>query len=247
VEQANEGNYIFDISTDDDLQQVGELLKRNNLLKVTAGSSGFAELLPELLEFERRPVTVPRSDGRMLVVNGSVNEVSLRQVRRAVRERFVPVTLSPEMLLAEGGAQHAQAQQAVDSVLKLAQEGRDVILRSIEKLEDLKHYLELGQRKGLDSKQIHLSTAKNIAAIASRILEIANFESVTVFGGDTLLAMARAQQWAGFLPQDEILPGVVVSRVLGDTNRFLLITKSGGFGSEDVLQRVQEELGGNKR
>jgi D-threonate/D-erythronate kinase len=247
VELSREGIYVFDVLTDDDLKQVGELLKRNNLLNATSGSSGFAERLPDLLEFERCPVKVPCSEGRMLVVNGSVNEVSLKQVSHAERNGFVPVTLLPEMLLAEEGAQELQSQQVVDRVIKLDQQGKDVVLRSVEKLEDLKHYIELGQRRGLDSKQIHLLTAKNVGAIAGRILERTNFDVVTVFGGDTLLAIARARRWAGFLPQDEILPGVVVSRVWGDINSLLLITKSGGFGSEDVLPRIKEVLGGNKR
>ncbi|MDQ3254353.1 MAG: hypothetical protein M3R15_10675, partial [Acidobacteriota bacterium] len=51
---------------------------------------------------------------------------------------------------------------------------------------------------------------------------------------------------SGLLPQEEVLPGVVVSRVAGDMNAPLLITKAGGFGSEDVLVRIKNMLGRKK-
>ena len=65
---------------------------------------------------------------------------------------------------------------------------------------------------------------------------------LTVFGGDTLAAMVRALGWSGLLPQDEILPGVTTSEVAGREGEFLLITKAGGFGQENVLPQIRDAL-----
>jgi len=237
------GIYIFDAATDDELQLVGELLKEHDLLQVTAGSSGFAECLPGLLEFGRQMVRPVYEPGRMLVVSGSVNDVSLRQAAHAEAHGFTCVTLSPEILLAEDCTQSAQTRQATAKIIELDQQQKEVILRSTEKAEDLSLYLDLGRKRGLDHKQIHHLIVRNMGEIAGQALEQTSFRLLTVFGGDTLLAIARARGWSGLLPQEEVLPGVVVSRVSGDMNAPLLITKAGGFGSEDVLVRIKDMLG----
>lgn len=241
-----EGIYIFDAATDGDLQLAGELLKENDLLKATAGSSGFAECLPDLLEFARQTTRPVYERGRMLVVSGSVNEVSLRQAANAEAHGFSCVTLSPEILLAEDCTQSTQARQAIEKVIALDQQQREVILRSAEKSEDIELYQNFGRERGIDLKQLHHLIARNMGEIAGQTLEQTSFRLLTVFGGDTLLSIARARGWSGILPQEEILPGVVVSRVSGDMNAPLLISKAGGFGSEDVLVRMKDMLGSKK-
>ena len=244
VKFDEEGIYVLDGTNEAELQQAGELLKRNDLLKATAGSAGFAEYLPDLLGFERRAFVSPSKGGRMLVVSRSVNEVSLKQLSHAEAHGFAAVTLSPEVLVREEGAQSALAREAITRIIELDQQQREVILRSSEKSEDLEIYLERGRRSGLDLKQTHLLIAKNMGEIASQVLERTSFRLLTVFGGDTLVAVARALGWCGLLPQDEILPGVVVSRVSGSTDELLLVSKAGGFGPEDVLLRIKDLLGG---
>lgn len=240
------GIYIFDATTDDDLRLAGELLKENNLLKATAGSSGFAECLPDLLAFARHRSRTVYERGRMLVVSGSVNEISMRQAAKAETHGFVCMTLSPEILLAEDPIQSTQTRQAIAKIIELDQEQREVILRSAEKSEDLDLYMKLGRKRGLDLKQIHHLIVKNMGEIAGEILEQTGFELLTVFGGDTLLAIARARGWTGLLPQEEVLPGVVVSRIADDMNAPLLISKAGGFGSEVALVQIKEKLWSKK-
>jgi uncharacterized protein YgbK (DUF1537 family) len=236
------GIYVFDATTDDDLQLAGALLKDRDLLTATAGSSGFAEFLPILLDFARQKSNPVYEPGRMLAVSGSVNEVSLRQTANAEAQGFACVTLSAEMLLAEDTFQSVQSQQAIAQIVELDGQGREVILRSAEKPEDLELCLALGRKRGLDLRQIHHLIARNLGAITGRVLEQTGFRLLTVFGGDTLLAIARACGWSALLPQEEVLPGVVVSLVAGDVRAPLLITKAGGFGPEDVLVRMKEIL-----
>lgn len=240
-----DGIYVFDAANEDELQQIGEVLKRNDLLKATAGSAGFAAYLPDLLGFEQSSIQLHSARGQMLVVSGSVNEASLNQVSHAEDYGgYAAVTLSPEILVTKQGAQSAQARQAIAGIIELAQQQRNVILRSIKTAQDLKIYLEHGQACGLDPKQIHFLIAQNLGEIISRVLEKTNFRLLTIFGGDTLVAIGRALGWRGILPQYEVLPGVVVSKVVDCKNDLLLITKAGGFGSEDVLLRVKDILGG---
>jgi len=246
VKFDQEGIYIFNAETDDDLQLAGELLKENDLLNATAGSSGFAEFLPDLLDFARGTAKHVYEPGRMLVVSGSVNEVSLIQTANAEAHGFASVTLSPEILLAGDCHESTQTRQAIAKVIELDQEQRDVIVKSAEKSEDLELYLDIGRKRGFDLDQTHHLIVRNIGEIVRQILKQTRFNLLTVFGGDTLQAVARACGWSGLLPQEEVVPGVVISRVSGDLTAPLLITKAGGFCSGDVLVRIKDRLGSKK-
>lgn len=241
-----DGIFIFDAVTDDDLRLAGHFLKKHDRLKATAGSSGFAACLPDLLDFARQKARHVYEPGRMLVVSGSVNEVSMIQAANAEAHGFACVTLSPEILLAEDGTQSVQTRQAIAKITELDQQQREVVLRSAEKSEELELYLDLGRERGLGLKQTHHLMMRNMGEIVGQVLDQTSFKLLTVFGGDTLLAIARERGWSGLLPQEEVLPGVVISRVSSDMNAPLLITKAGGFGQEDVLVRIKEMLGSKK-
>lgn len=237
-----EGIYVLDATTDDDLRRAGEFLKKRGLLNAVAGSAGFAEWLPDLLEFERRPANLKCPGGNMLVISGSVNEISLKQLSHAQSHGFAAVTLPPEVLISENGPQSTLALSAIARITELGDQRRDVILRSIEKFEDVEKCRQFGRRLDIDVKHLHLRIAENLGQIAGQVLKKSVFRLVSVFGGDTLVAMVRALGWSGLLPRNEILPGITVSEVAGKEEELLLITKAGGFGQEDALTRIKDLL-----
>lgn len=83
--------YLVEAETDDDLRQAAHALQAKPLL---AGSAGFAEFLPKVMPFSRTPRVLPRVTLPMLVVNGSLHEVSLQQVAHVAQHgwRVIEVT-----------------------------------------------------------------------------------------------------------------------------------------------------------
>jgi uncharacterized protein YgbK (DUF1537 family) len=78
-----------------------------------------------------------------------------------------------------------------------------------------------------------------IALLARRAAErIASYDAVFVFGGDTAYALLQSLGVHELEPATELLPGVPVSR-MGDR---LLITKAGGFGAPDIVEKVLSHL-----
>ena len=76
-----EGILVFDAGSLDDLASTGRALFQNGKPRLMAGCAGFAALLPDLMKMtERRTVTMPKLDPRLLVVCGSVNSITLRQL-----------------------------------------------------------------------------------------------------------------------------------------------------------------------
>ena len=64
--------------------------------------------------------------------------------------------------------------------------------------------------------------------------------TLVVFGGDTLAGIARANGWEGFVPRDELLPGVALCEIPGAD--LALVSKPGGFGNDDVLLELRAAI-----
>lgn len=239
---------VIDAEKDEDLRRAGELLKEHGMLKVTAGSAGFAEHLPRLLGIEKEPPQIPRAAGHMLVAAGSLNEVSLSQLAHAeARGGFASVILSPAALAMHGGARTREAYRTVEEATAHARVGRDVIVRSVGGAGDFEPYLERARSFGVGRRELHMLVAENLAEVISGVVEAGAFRILTVFGGDTLLAVVRSLGWTTFRPLGEVLPGVAVSEVAGHTDCPLVVSKAGGFGGAEVLTVVRDLLMGEDK
>jgi uncharacterized protein YgbK (DUF1537 family) len=232
---------VFNGATDDDLRRSGEWLKRWGRLRVLAGSAGFAEWLPDLMEFELSPVAAPSLAGPMLVVNGSVNEVSLNQIAHAQAAGWPVMELPSEALVPADGAESASARRLIAEIVAHDTPGAAMVLRSIACREDLDGFLRAGAAQGLTPDELHLRIAENTGRMVGQILRQAGFKLLVVFGGDTLTAISRACGWSGLLPRHEISPGIIVSGIAGEEGLWL-ITKAGGFGQETLLPEIAASL-----
>ena len=235
------GFVVFDAEVEGDLRKVGEAIKRIGRLHVLAGTAGFVECLPDLIEFRKteRPDLSYRLP--MLVVNGSLNEVSLQQLAHAERSGFPWQRIAPEILLASDGAESSLADTLVNVTGDILSQGNDVLLRSVRHRDELSSFAATPAASGLSHLEIHERVARNTGRLVRRLLARSRVELLLVFGGDTLVGIASELRWPGFLPHGELLPGITVSEVAG-SNGLVVISKSGGFGAESVLTQIQEIL-----
>ena len=83
-----------------------------------------------------------------------------------------------------------------------------------------------------------LDRAGMLGAQVRAVLTASRFEAIIVFGGDTAYGIHEALGAVDFEACGEILPGLPVSKSQG----LYWITKAGGFGKADLLQRLKEKL-----
>ena len=82
-----------------------------------AGCAGFAALLPDLMKMtERRTVTMPKLDHRLLVVCGSVNSITLRQLDVAEQNGFSRLRLTPRQKLDPGYWESENGKEALQGI-----------------------------------------------------------------------------------------------------------------------------------
>jgi uncharacterized protein YgbK (DUF1537 family) len=277
------GIAIFDAETGADLRKVAETITRAGALQVLAAPAGFAEYLPELLEFRKTERHFAKYGPPILVINGSLNEVSLQQMVHAARSGFSEGRLSPELLVRADGPDSALADLLIEKTAELLAHDQDVTLQSVSNPDEVRAFVEMAASCGLSAAELHDRVAHNTGRLVGRILEKAGLKLLIVFGGDTLIGIAKELGWSGFLPCEELLPGITVSRVapfhkptpsplpggepatrvsnatpllggarggsvvamhveenVATADQLVLISKSGGFGAEDVLTSLRE-------
>ncbi len=230
---------VVDARSDDDLQTIGRILQEAGKLQVLAGCAGFAELLPDLLGLPAAPVTPQRLPGGTLLVSGSVNPQSVKQVRYALDN----LEYASSRLSAEQKVNASARDKAWETglLVQLANGGRAAIWtrRSESASDDAQ---ARAQALGITTSHLGGIIAANIGAIVKRTLDGTAVGTLIVFGGDTLLGIADALGCHRMRPVAEIVPGVALARFVDGPAALNVVTKAGGFGGEDVVGQIESWL-----
>jgi len=243
------GLVVFDAETEADVRRAAEAIEEAECLTVLAGPAAFASCLPDLIPFTRGTATRPCIPPRLLVVNGSLNEVTLRQCATAREHGFASVSLTPLALLAEDASGENARTTIIQETVSLLAGGRDVVLQSVRHRDECARFNRAAECVSPDTKdwpeRIALNTGRMVAEVLS-LRRAANELSrqgltLVVFGGDTLVGIARANGWESFEPRDELLRGVALCEI--PVTDLALVSKPGGFGDDDVLLKLRDAIG----
>jgi len=209
--------YIFDAESDKDLLTIGETLKRKHMLKITAGCAGFAEILPKLIDFkrDRRQVNLNIKGDHIVIICGSINERSLKQIEFAKEKLgFLDIVLS---------------KQEISNELNTLSEDIFSNKRIAIRAEILQ-----------DPKNLHHRILDKLANITEEIYNRIGLNTFIIFGGDTLFKIIEKLKIEYLEPVGEIETGVAVSKAKIVEKELVFITKAGGFGNIDIVTKITD-------
>jgi uncharacterized protein YgbK (DUF1537 family) len=224
---------ILDAESAGDIEELGAHLKRGGNLRLTAGCAGFAEILPELLEFPRGKIEMKKNAGNVLIVSGSVNPITMDQLSRGADLGFAAFTLSPSQKLDVSYLKSDECGVFVRNVVKELELRGRVIVRAAGGPGDVAAAGSFGSEM-----EVSQQVANNIGELTLRILEEGSVGNLAVFGGDTLHSVLNRMRCEGVLPVSEIAPGIVAAHIISPDHDCVMITKSGGLGGGDVLSSI---------
>ncbi|MDR1931682.1 MAG: four-carbon acid sugar kinase family protein [Spirochaetales bacterium] len=202
-------------------------------LPLMAGCAGFAAYLPELLELTAAQTPRPQLTPPLLAVNGSLNPVSLAQTRAALAAGASGVRLKPAALSC-ASFEESLARELAECSAK----AKAAVLHNILDAGELDAYIREAQLQGIADKDLHTVLPQACGRILLRLAKDTDIGALVVFGGDTLVGILNVFGKNSVVPLEEIFPGVVLARIPGVENPRHIITKAGGFGSEDLLQKL---------
>lgn len=215
--------YVFDAETNGQLRERAVELKNTQLPWVAAGCAGFAEVIPLALGLESGADREIQPVSKALVVSGSINPISIEQVRNIDSAGYKVLYLSYEQI--------RERPEMLEKIISLArkelrQSGTVIVATS-------------GDADGTDLMKEKDAMCSIMAAAAAGIIDGIKDCALVVFGGDTSLGIIQEMRVKEIKPVCEIAPGVVCSTlVVDDGSKNVFITKSGGFGGKDTIVEI---------
>lgn len=228
--QKNKGILVFDCQSEKELEKIGTALLKNNLHNSIAGSAAMCELLPILFNLKSEKLEIPKLHKPTLLVNGSLNNISLNQVRFADERGIKIITLPKKMLSCSNLKTSQHFSQMLTEVREVIQAGRNVILSSSD--------IQTEPNKKNYDKNEYKVVSKQIGSIVAEIFSELHMSSLFVIGGDTLMGIMNRLNCDFIAPLTEILPGVGLSMASFQNQSIQILTKPGGYGDKDVIVQI---------
>lgn len=239
------GIQIFDAATDEDLKTIGWQLGRKGS-RLSAGCAGFAEVLANILSLHGETPEMPALKAPLFVACGSINPVTQEQLDVAERAGFFRFRLTPLQKLTLQWPTSKECEAAVKTWFAAAQSLNGCILDTGDPQgSNITRYIAREQGLSMDQVRVRISTV--LGNLMKNLLDAGLDGTLMCTGGDTLLALIEAVGVSELIPVCELDTGVVLTHFTYGGKEHYIISKSGGFGTPDLLCRLAEMIGTGKQ
>ena len=240
------GIVAYDARSEADIERIGAKLAASGQSRLLAGCAGFASILPTLLGLERREPEAAALENRLFVICGSVNPITKKQLDRGEQAGFPRFYMRPEEKLDREFWRSGDGERRVRQITE-AGSGKDCVILDTNDREGTPDTLEYAGRLGMDTEAVRRRIPETLGIILKQMLDQGLNAVWLVTGGDTLLGfMKEIGQWE-LKPIRQIRPGCVLTKLDYNGREYHMITKSGGFGDENLLPELTEELKGKQK
>lgn len=227
---------LFDAETNDDLRRIVDLVQQSGYRVVWSGSAALAKALSgQWFRSEREVVPIPFDSGTVCMVVGSVSTRSRRQLEAVLRLPGVTgVEMRPEYVLEENSKRQELERLGRLAEAAMRSSPKALVLYSSGNADDVEKARRAGAGRGMGAEEVSNAICQALGELAAGLISGFGIRNLVLTGGDTARQVClRLGTWEIELV-GELEVGVPIGRLSGDENRWV-ITKAGGFGSEQVL------------
>ena len=238
AEQTNKtGIKVYDSEANGDMKAIADSLSPEGL-RLTAGCAGFAEILASKLGFNGKAENIFSMPKRFFLICGSVNPVTQKQMDYAEAHGFKRICLSVEQKLNENWSKSQECEQAAKAWLK--EIGSLHAILDANDPNETQQTEEYIKSHNLNINQVRIRVSNAITSAAKALLDKGLEARLMCVGGDTLLALMQYVGVNELIPICEIEKGVVLTSFRYNNKNYNIMTKSGGFGDEDLLVKIAD-------
>lgn len=226
-----EGIAVYDCSSEEEMERLAaKIFAESDKPLIAAGCAGLLEKYPECIKDKDVASAGEGLYGDLLVLCGSMNEVSAKQLQFAQNKNAYRQHLPVSEILREQWTEE-DMEHFVNSFVHEAIEPVSIIDTMDDAVceEDLKE--NAAER-----------IAEYMGKIAAILIRQKIRKTMMIIGGDTLLGCVKALGIETLKPLKEPVPGTVLAEYTNHEGTGYLITKSGGFGDEELLVSLQKKL-----
>ncbi len=235
------GILIFDTTSDASLKTIAGILKRESLCRVMAGCAGFAAFLPELLDLNGRIPEEEKLPEKLFVICGSVNPITRAQLSYGEKKGYPKFNLAPFQKTDVRWWYSEDAEKLLTGVDEAFAKAPCCIIDSNDNpgVESMTDY---SARMGMTIEDVRVSISETLGAAAAQVIRRDANAVYLMTGGDTLMGLMKHIGLSKLTPLREMAPGSVLTKLEWDGVSYYIITKSGGFGDEDLLEKIVDYL-----
>jgi D-threonate/D-erythronate kinase len=216
---------IFDSQEENDLKNIASLIESSSYPLLIVGSAGLASHLPGIFSDQRKQLC--------FVFSGSVSERTMKQLGYALRKGKPGLYLIDEFTLL---SDNFSSSQIVSSIVSDIEQGvNQFIFTSSLSQENVTKVFELASEKGLSKDTAAEMVSLFMGKLAADLIERFRPSGVLLTGGDIAIKSVRALNATGIKIDREIVPGIPSGRLSGSNQESIILTKSGGFGTDDAI------------
>lgn len=238
-----DGIIVFDSETIEDIKNIASYLKEEGNLKIMSGCAGLASILPKLLNLEKDLVDdIDLKGDRLITLCGSVNPISIRQVEYAEEKGFTRFQLRPEEKADKNFWTSKEGEEKFKDLAKEFDKIGNFIIDSSDPVKGNLQTKEYAIDHSIELNKLRENVAISMGKIFSKLLEEEVPGVILITGGDTLLSSMNEIDIHEIEPIRELEDGVVLSKISYEDKERLIISKSGGFGKEDLLLRIVDKI-----
>ncbi len=236
VNTVTDGIIVYNVRSVQDMQHLAAGLDNAGKLALLAGCGGLAKAVLEHLPLPRQAAkNCAFVSDKLLLVCGSINPITAAQLKMAEDAGFARLNLP--MALKFGMADQP-LMDAFFEKWKAAYHATGFVIIDTMDLDEPELTLRYARKNGMELSQVREQIGYGLGQITKRILDDGFCATLMVTGGDTVLKLLRQLHVQTLIPVCEIAPGTILSQFTYQDKSYQLLTKSGGFGDENLLLKL---------
>lgn len=232
---------VYDAQTDDELKQIAQALEQEEQLFILAGCAGMAQMLPDLLGLTGKIKEIPEFTPRFLVACGSVNPITKTQLDYAEQHGFTRIRLTPQQKLEQTYFHTDLGKRKLREIVQQCKAEELCILDTNDAPEG-PDTLAYAKENGIDIEQVRIQISTTLGYLLKNIVEEGVESTMLITGGDSLLGFMSQVNVCEMTPVCEMAPGTVLSHFFIEGKEYQVISKSGGFGEENLMATLAEKI-----
>ncbi|MGO2083802.1 MAG: four-carbon acid sugar kinase family protein [Vagococcus sp.] len=228
------GLLLFDSKTELDLENQLLALDKANLLDISIGCAGFAKVLSKHL-FNKNASIESTIKKPIVVVSGSINMITQKQIEYAEEKKYPRLSLSTQQLLTPGYWDSQVGKKDIKIFLTLIDKYPLVIFETLSE-KTTRELRKLEKISGSSIQEVRFKIGNSLGQLTKALWKDHSQGTFLFTGGDTLFQSMEVLGITKIKPITEISKGVVLSRIDWQEKEIEVITKSGGFGHQELFE-----------
>ncbi|MCD7965239.1 MAG: four-carbon acid sugar kinase family protein, partial [Clostridiaceae bacterium] len=207
-------------------------------LGVMAGCAGFASVLGDFLKLETQKVEIPVITDRMIIICGSMNEITKKQIEYAEKNGMKRITMTPVQQFTPGYLDSKEGKNWLAGLKRDCEAGITCMIET--GISDTEKVTEYRKKYHIPLEEARVTISSTLGEILKRLLNMELEATFMIIGGDTLAGFIAGFGGGEITIYRELEPGTVLSSISSGEREQWIISKSGGFGDPELLTEVEQ-------